>query len=393
MEFLAGEDGSKLLARLGPLPVPRAANIVFQACLGLGVAHKAGIVHRDIKPENLLITDAGDGTDLVKILDFGIAKLRSPDASVATASGMMIGTYSYMSPEQVRDAAKVDPRTDVWALGVVLYELLTGKKPFDGAEPTEILYQIVHESAPTPGKLRPGLATDLVTAIDQALQKDIEKRLPSVSALAEALAPFTGRSSVHAARLMADGDGATRSAPVTSPVAVRATTSHAAISTVSQISRASSASLFKSRRGILIVAIALVLAIGAAGLMWMRPGGRVVSVATSSATENPLGASPSAVVPAAQLPSGAASAPAGASVATPSKSPRDTSDKVRTVSEAAGRGSDKIPPNSANKANLRQSAPQTTKKVANAGEASAQGDRRPVSQPDSPVSIDTSSPY
>ncbi len=307
---------------------------------------------------------------------------------------MMIGTYSYMSPEQVRDAAKVDPRTDVWALGVVLYEILTGKKPFDGAEPTEILYQIVHESPPTPDKLRPGLSADLVTAIDQALQKDIEKRLPSVSALAQALAPFTGRSSLHPAQLMANGDGATRPAPVTSTVAVRATTSHAAISTVSKISRASSAGLFKSRRAVLIAAIALVLVIGVAGLMWLRPGGRVeASAVSSSAPENPLGASRSAVVPAAQLPPGAASAPVSASVATPSKSANDTSDKVQTLSEVVGQGSDKTPPNSADKANLRPNVPQTTKKAANPRGAPAPGRGTPVSQPDSPVSIDTSSPY
>jgi len=100
MEFLEGQDASRLLRSYGPLPVRRAADIVQQACRGLAVAHRAGIVHRDLKPANLFIADAGDGTDHVKVLDFGIAKLRSTDASVATGTGATFGTAFYMSPEQ-----------------------------------------------------------------------------------------------------------------------------------------------------------------------------------------------------------------------------------------------------------------------------------------------------
>ena len=107
----------------GPLPVPRAVEIILQACRGLAVAHRAGIVHRDLKPENLFVTDAGDGSDLVKVLDFGIAKLRGVDGA-STRTGATFGTACYMSPEQARGAATVDQRTDVWSLWVVLYELL-----------------------------------------------------------------------------------------------------------------------------------------------------------------------------------------------------------------------------------------------------------------------------
>ena len=394
MEFLAGQDGAKLLARLGPLPVPRAANVVFQACLGLAVAHESDIVHRDIKPENLQITDAGDGTDLVKILDFGIAKLRSPDASVATASGMMMGTFYYMSPEQIRDAAKVDQRTDVWALGVVLYELLTGQRPFSGDEVTEIMYQIVHESPQAPAELRPDLPDDLVMVINQALEKDVDNRLPSVSALANALAPFTGRPSVQPVQPKIIGSTATRPVSVTTPEAVRATTSHAAVSTVSKNSRRSFAGLPKGRRPIIIAATALVIAIGAAGLMVMRWGGRVqANAASSSTTENPSGAAASVVVPAAQPPPAAAAALTRASIPTPSTRASDTSDKVRTMSEVAGHGSDKTPSNTADKANSRPNVSPSNKKAGNTSEASAQGDKKPALQPDSPVSIDTSSPY
>ena len=120
MEFLEGEDGATLLRRHGPLSVRRAADIVVQACRGLAVAHRAGIVHRDHKPENIFIATAGDGRDQVKVLDFGIAKLRSVDASVATGTGATFGTAFYMSPEQARGAGEVDHRSDVWSLGVVV---------------------------------------------------------------------------------------------------------------------------------------------------------------------------------------------------------------------------------------------------------------------------------
>ena len=112
----------------GPLPVPRAVNIVVQACRGLAVAHRAGIVHRDLKPENLFLTDAGDGSDLVKVLDFGIAKLRVSDASVITGTGATFGTAFYMSPEQARGAGEVDARTR---------RLVAGRRPLRAAERAE----------------------------------------------------------------------------------------------------------------------------------------------------------------------------------------------------------------------------------------------------------------
>ena len=192
MEFLEGEDCAKLLSRQGSLSASRAANIVVQACRGLAVAHKAAIVHRDLKPENLFVTDAGDGSDLIKVLDFGIAKLKVADAGVVTGTGATFGTAYYMSPEQARGAGEVDPRTDVWSMGVVLYEMLAGRKPFLGEQFLEVIHQILSFDPPPLATLRPDLPPKLVAAVESAMKKDLRERLPSVVALAEALAPFVG---------------------------------------------------------------------------------------------------------------------------------------------------------------------------------------------------------
>jgi serine/threonine-protein kinase len=214
MEFLQGEDCAKLLKRLGPLPVPRAVNIVAQACRGLAVAHNAGIVHRDLKPENLFLTDAGDGSDHVKVLDFGIAKLRASDASVITGTGATFGTAFYMSPEQARGAGEVDGRTDVWSMGVVLYELLTGRKPFVGEQFLQVIHQILSVEAPALPTLRPGLPAALVAVIERAMSKELATRIPSILALAEALAPFlsTGGNSGPIAAVSARAAGVAETA-------------------------------------------------------------------------------------------------------------------------------------------------------------------------------------
>lgn len=201
MEYLTGQDCGQLLAVNGPLPVVRACDIIHQACIGLFAAHQAGIVHRDIKPENLFVTQSSDGTDLVKLLDFGIARLRVPGASVATVAAVAMGTVYYMAPEQVRDAGKVDGRADIWALGIVLYELLTGRRPFDGSDTADIMHQISFEPPEPLSEPHLDIPAELISAIDLALEKDPEKRFETVMALADAIAPFTGRPALGASSL------------------------------------------------------------------------------------------------------------------------------------------------------------------------------------------------
>jgi len=148
MEYLEGCDLGRLLSSQGPLPVERAADLVVQACTGIQGAHAAGVIHRDLKPENLFICRRSDGTDLLKIVDFGIAKLRSGDAGeVLTGTWDVVGTAAYMSPEQARGEADLDPRTDVYALGVILYKLLSGRTPHPGDSYNAVLHHISTEEA------------------------------------------------------------------------------------------------------------------------------------------------------------------------------------------------------------------------------------------------------
>lgn len=193
IEYLDGDDLSRLLAREGPLPVQRAVYIVIQACRGLDAAHGRGVIHRDLKPENLFLCERADGTDLVKILDFGIAKLRDPGGGATTRTGATMGTPYYMSIEQARGAKDVDHRTDVYALGVILYELLSGCKPHPGESYNEIMFHILSKPVVPLDSLRPGLPTGLSEIVHRVIASEPGHRPSSAAELARMLAPFAGR--------------------------------------------------------------------------------------------------------------------------------------------------------------------------------------------------------
>jgi hypothetical protein len=179
MPFYEGETLQGRIRR-GALPVPEAVDYARQIASGLGHAHAAGIVHRDIKPANVAITREGR----VKILDFGIAKMA--DASL-TRTGMVLGTLAYMSPEQAAGEKQVDQRTDLWALGVVLYEMLAGRRPF-GQDTIAALFHAVQVEEPTPlRELRPDVSPGLQQVVTRLLQKDREHRYPDAAALLDAL--------------------------------------------------------------------------------------------------------------------------------------------------------------------------------------------------------------
>jgi hypothetical protein len=180
MELLPGMDLEALMRSGEALVLAEKLDLMVQVCRGLAYAHEHGIVHRDIKPSNIRLLDDGG----VKIMDFGIAKLAGTNL---TRSGMMVGTVHYMSPEQVQ-GQPLDGRSDVFSLGVILYELLAGRRPFPGDSVTDVLMKIVHHpSPPLPSEVA-GVAPRLQEVLDRALAKNVDERCPSASALAADLA-------------------------------------------------------------------------------------------------------------------------------------------------------------------------------------------------------------
>jgi serine/threonine protein kinase len=199
MEYLVGEDLASLLEREGRLPISRAADLAAQACRGVGAAHAAGIVHRDLKPHNLFVSRRDDGTDLVKVLDFGVAKLHAIDeSSASTRTGMVLGTAAYMSPEQARGEKTIDQRADLYALGAILYELLSLRRPHPGESQNAILHHVATQQPVPLESVQPDLPAALVDAVGRALASDAAARPPSAEAFAQSIAPF-GRREVWAA--------------------------------------------------------------------------------------------------------------------------------------------------------------------------------------------------
>ena len=194
MEYLQGTTLKDLIASRGPLPVAEAVDLVLQACEGVAEAHDLGIAHRDLKPSNLFLADHPDAGSVLKVLDFGIAKTLTPlapdgDLSL-TAPLTFLGSPGYISPEQARDPRQVDTRTDIWSLGLVLHELLTGRPAFHGRTRADILALVLLKE-PTPiSLLRPDVPLEIQRVIHRCLQKLPEYRFSTVRALAAHLLPF-----------------------------------------------------------------------------------------------------------------------------------------------------------------------------------------------------------
>jgi len=193
MEFLNGEDLSQMLEKRGALPVEEAVDYVLQALEAIAQAHAFGMVHRDLKPANLFLHRSSDGSSLIKVLDFGIAKSNTfGDASGQhnlTSTKSMLGSPLYMSPEQLRSAKNVDARSDIWALGVILYELLTGTVPFNGETLGELFIAILEQPPAPVSSKRSDVPQMLSDAVMRCLQRQIEHRFANVAELAQMLAP------------------------------------------------------------------------------------------------------------------------------------------------------------------------------------------------------------
>ncbi len=193
MEYLEGHDLSRIARKHGALPVAEVVHYILQACDAISEAHSLGIVHRDLKPANLFLTRRDDGTPSVKVLDFGISKHTGPgsmsDMEITTAKDVL-GSPHYMSPEQMRSTRAADERSDVWALGVILYRLITGKLPFPADTPMELCARILETVPERPSVLRPDMPLELEAVILRCLEKNPEQRVQTVAELAGALLPF-----------------------------------------------------------------------------------------------------------------------------------------------------------------------------------------------------------
>ncbi|AUX33541.1 hypothetical protein SOCE836_057010 [Sorangium cellulosum] len=201
MEHLRGRDLQQVLDARGPLPVSEAVDYVLQSCEAVAEAHARGIVHRDLKPGNLFLTSGPSGVPVVKVLDFGLSKSAEDAAEEdgkLTASEMMLGSPCYMSPEQVRCTKDVDARTDVWALGIILYQLLTARFPFDAPSVSALFVAIVTDAPRPPRVHRWELPVHLEEVILRCLEKDVQQRLQSVVELSRALAPYGTEHSARA---------------------------------------------------------------------------------------------------------------------------------------------------------------------------------------------------
>lgn len=183
MEFIEGSSLTSLIEKAGQLPAPRAASIVHQTADALQVAHDAGIVHRDLKPDNIMVSKNRDGTDLVKVVDFGIAKASSSDAQKVTKTGMVVGTPEYMSPEQLA-GDKLDGRSDIYSLGLVAFNCLTGMLPFAAETAQEAMIMRLTDKPRSLADVRPDVSwpAALQATLDRALARDTDDRYTSAAA-------------------------------------------------------------------------------------------------------------------------------------------------------------------------------------------------------------------
>ena len=268
LEHVEGPTLAELLAD-GPLELVRACRLGRQVAEGLAAAHARGLVHRDLKAENVVVTEDENGREQAKILDFGLAKSLSPDAEGGSATGVtagaVVGTYRAMAPEQAQ-GLPIDHRVDLFALGVLLYEMVTGRSPFRGPTPYETLDRVVRRPPEPPAHLRPDLPAALATLIESLLAKEPSRRPAEAGAVAAALERI--------AALPGMVPGAERDAPGFEDGAPTAVTLPSAPSARPATRRP------RGRRSVLwAAAVALLVAGGAAGWWWLRPAGPPVRVA------------------------------------------------------------------------------------------------------------------
>jgi serine/threonine protein kinase len=224
LELLRGRELRSSYLEEGGGEVHRVVDWMLQVCAGLAAAHVEGIIHRDLKPENLFVVHEPDGSQIVKVLDFGIARSMQV-ASSLTFHGEHIGSPGYMSPEQVIDASAADERSDIWSLGVIMYELFTGVVPFQADSQLELCMQILNAPVDPVETRRPDLPPGLAAVVERCMQRPIAARFANIADLAEALAPYTSARSAEVVQRirhrMASRVATELAAPIAAPISAR----------------------------------------------------------------------------------------------------------------------------------------------------------------------------
>jgi serine/threonine-protein kinase len=379
MEFLEGQDLAQTLETTGALPLQTAVDWVLEACEAIAEAHAAGIVHRDLKPANLFVTTRSDGTACIKVLDFGISKVSSgskSDSFSMTKTSAVMGSPRYMSPEQMRSSRNVDARSDVWALGTVLYEALAGVAAFDSETMPELCARILTEPPAPLASHRADLPDGFEEALMLSLEKDPAVRYQDVAQFAAALAPFgsaqAAASAQRAARVLkVSGSPASRSVVGSDPMVASAASAPSRVSRLPPVPRStpprashphaqthdaallsgSNIAVAKSHgiawvMGASVAVIALV-GLGAGGMWWVSHRAASVSPSAAPATMTvvPQATAASVVESAVALQglppaTSAPSAAVDAGVATAASAPVLASGKAggAQLSRASGRG-------------------------------------------------------
>jgi serine/threonine-protein kinase len=302
MEYLEGGDLGRLLRNGGQLPITEAVDYIRQTCAAIADAHKAGIIHRDIKPSNLFCVPREDTRLMIKVLDFGISKVTDalPNDEGVTVTGNFIGSPSYMSPEQMKAPNRVDARTDIWSLGVVLYECVTGKLPFPASTFPEICLRVAQDPPIAPRSYRPDLPVRLEAIILRCLEKDREKRFPSAQALSEALEEFGEPKPVRASESSEHAASRVKALGNFTPVPRSAT--RTASFSLTQPSWVKTASAVVARRRPLVLALAaaavtvIIAVVG--GVLWYQNGRLRTEVSAAVGSQAPTApSSPAPLTP------------------------------------------------------------------------------------------------
>ncbi len=320
MEYLDGIDLARWLQERGVLPVEQAVGFVLQAAEAVAEAHANGIIHRDLKPANLFVITRRDGTESVKVLDFGISKIQESGTDL-TMTAVMMGSPYHMAPEQMRSSRHADGRSDVWALGTVLYTLLTGCPPFAADTMAELMHRTLFEQPAPVRSRRPEVAARLERVLERCMEKDPGARFQTIPALAEALAEFSpdwSRPSLQ--RIAAVTGTAPLAPPAPLPSAIAANTApqpHG--STLAAWGATAAASKSKVAFGLGFFALAALAAL----TLWLRtPGATFEQGPASASVETASASAPAARDSAEEIPVlGGAAAVVPSAAAAPEPAP------------------------------------------------------------------------